>query len=255
MIQIIGSPISPYVKKVLVLLNMKGVAFEVDPITPFLGGDRFSELSPLRRIPVFIDGDLVLNDSSVIAQYIEETWPAPAALPDNAAARAHVRWLEEYSDSRLGDIFIWKCFAPMAVAPRIFKTAPDAKSFADAVENDVPEVMAFLEKELPADGFIAGEFGLADASIAAMFTVMGYVGWAPDAARWPKTHAWLARANAVPAMALANKWSDALIKVRAEERRKAAAEIGLALTAETLAVAAPRRGPMTRINTEADPGA
>ena len=49
MIQIIGSPVSPFVKKVIALLVMKGVDFEVDPITPFYGNDRYSELSPLRR--------------------------------------------------------------------------------------------------------------------------------------------------------------------------------------------------------------
>ena len=79
MIQIIGSPVSPYVKKALALLVMKGVEFAVDPITPFYGDETFSELSPLRRVPVFIDGDLTLNDSSVIAHYIEERWPAPSA--------------------------------------------------------------------------------------------------------------------------------------------------------------------------------
>ena len=97
-----GSPVSPFVKKVLALLVMKGVDFEVDPITPFYGNDEFTRLSPLRRVPVFIDGDLVLNDSSVIAQYIEERWAHPSALPATPEARAKARWIEEYSDSRMG---------------------------------------------------------------------------------------------------------------------------------------------------------
>ncbi len=101
MIQVIGSPISPFVKKVLALLVMKGVEFGVDPITPFYGDERFSQMSPLRRVPVFIDGDLVLTDSSVIAQYIEERWPQPSALPATPEARARARWLEEYSTTML----------------------------------------------------------------------------------------------------------------------------------------------------------
>lgn len=247
MIQIVGSPISPYVKKVLTLLIMKGVDFEVDPITPFYGDDRFSELSPLRRIPVFIDGDLVLNDSSVIAQYIEETWPSPPALPESPAARARVRWLEEYSDSRIGDVFIWNGFAAMIVAPFVFKTEPDAKAFEKNVETNVAAVMDYLENEVPDDGFFGGAFGLADISIAAMFRNMHYVKWTPDAARWPKTCRWLARAEAHPALALANEWSDALFTVPPPERRKLAREIGLALTPESLAAKDPRRGPMTQI--------
>ena len=247
MIQIIGSPISPYVKKVLTLLNLKGVAFEVDPITPFFGNDRFSEVSPLRRIPVFVVGDLVLNDSSVIAQYIEETWPSPAALPDAPATRARARWLEEYSDSRIGDVFIWKGFAPMIVAPFAFKTEPDVAAFEETCRTDVVEVMDYLEGQAPEDGFFCGEFGLADISIAAMFRNMKYAKWIPDAARWPKACAWLARAEAQPSLARANEWSDALFTVTPPERRKLAKEIGLNLTAESIAEKTPRRGPMTAI--------
>ena len=48
-VRIIGSFLSPYVRKVLVALTTKGVAYEIDPIVPFFGGDEFSRLSPLRR--------------------------------------------------------------------------------------------------------------------------------------------------------------------------------------------------------------
>ena len=37
MIRIIGSFVSPYVRKVLACMNLKGLAYEVDPITPFSG--------------------------------------------------------------------------------------------------------------------------------------------------------------------------------------------------------------------------
>jgi glutathione S-transferase len=65
---IIGSYVSPYVRKVTVALDLKGVGFEIDPIVPFYGDADFTRLSPLRRIPVLVDGDLVLNDSTVIAE-------------------------------------------------------------------------------------------------------------------------------------------------------------------------------------------
>jgi glutathione S-transferase len=38
---VIGSFVSPYVRKVLACLNLKGLEFEVDPITPFYGNDEF----------------------------------------------------------------------------------------------------------------------------------------------------------------------------------------------------------------------
>ena len=51
---IIGGPASPFVRKVLAVCEMKGVAYRLDPIVPFFGDDAFGELSPLRRIPVFL---------------------------------------------------------------------------------------------------------------------------------------------------------------------------------------------------------
>ena len=52
---IIGAPVSPYVRKVMAVCDLKGAAYRIDPIIPFQGNDEFSRLSPLRRIPVLID--------------------------------------------------------------------------------------------------------------------------------------------------------------------------------------------------------
>ena len=54
-VQIIGSYLSPYVRKVLVFLHAKKIPYEIDPIVPFYGNDAFTEISPVRRIPVLID--------------------------------------------------------------------------------------------------------------------------------------------------------------------------------------------------------
>lgn len=49
-LRIIGSYVSPYVRKVLVCLHVKGIDYEIDPIVPFLGDGRFSRLSPRRGV-------------------------------------------------------------------------------------------------------------------------------------------------------------------------------------------------------------
>src|SRR5262245_61498813 len=87
-VQIIGNYMSPYVRKVLVFLDLKGIPYEIDPIIPFFGDDRFAKLSPVRRIPVLIDDLVTLTDSSVICQYLEDRYPKPALFPADIAARA-----------------------------------------------------------------------------------------------------------------------------------------------------------------------
>src|SRR5437762_2527649 len=89
---IIGSFVSPYVRKVLACINLKQLAYEVDPITPFFGSDGFERLSPLRRIPVLIDGDLSISDSTVICEYLDEAYPGHPLLPADPRDRARARW-------------------------------------------------------------------------------------------------------------------------------------------------------------------
>src|SRR3954467_5983447 len=97
---IIGSFVSPYVRKVLACINLKNLAYEVDPITPFYGNDEFRRLSPLCRIPVLIDGDFSVSDSSVICAYLDDAYSGPALFPATAKDRARARWFEEYADTR-----------------------------------------------------------------------------------------------------------------------------------------------------------
>ena len=51
MIRIIGSFVSPYVRKVLACMNLKGLRYEVDPITPFFGNDEFAAPEPASAHP------------------------------------------------------------------------------------------------------------------------------------------------------------------------------------------------------------
>ncbi len=84
--RIIGSYLSPYVRKVLVCLDLKGVSYEIDPIVPFYGNDEFARLSPVRRIPVLIDDAVTLSDSTVICEYLEERYPEPSLFPQGPAS-------------------------------------------------------------------------------------------------------------------------------------------------------------------------
>ena len=117
---IIGSPVSPYVRKVLAVCEIKGIAYRLDPIVPFFGDDRFSDLSPLRRVPVFVDDKLSLCDSTAICEYLEERYPTPRLLPVELAQRAQARWIEEFSDTRMGDVFIWRIFYEAVILPFVF---------------------------------------------------------------------------------------------------------------------------------------
>src|SRR4051812_15194105 len=96
-LKIIGSFVSPYVRKVLACINLKDLTYQIDPITPFYGNDEFARLSPLRRIPVLIDGEFSVSDSSAICAYLDEAYPGHALFPPSPKDRARARWLEEFA--------------------------------------------------------------------------------------------------------------------------------------------------------------
>ena len=143
--KIIGSFVSPYVRKVLVCMELKGLDYEIDPITPFFGNDEFRRLSPLCRIPVLIDGDLTLTDSTVICEYLDERYPGHSLLPVDPRERANARWLEEYADTRLGDVFIWGLFYPKMVHPRVWNEPGDQARIDKTLSTDLPAALDYLE--------------------------------------------------------------------------------------------------------------
>lgn len=243
---VIGNPVSPYVRKVLAACAAKGVEVEIDPITPFLGDDAFEGLSPLRRIPVWIEGDLILNDSSVIGEYIEETRPGAALWPADPVQRAKARWLEEYADTRLGELLIWKLFFRLAIQPRLFGVEPDLAE-AERTKGQLPETFDYLESVTPEAGYLFGpEAGLADFAVAAPFMNAAVVGVSVDPARWPRLAAWLDRTEASPLGPL-NVAARTLVRTPLKAQRDRLAELGLIAAACDHCADAPRRGPMTPV--------
>ena len=88
---IIGGPASPFVRKVLAVCEMKGVPYRLDPIVPFFGNDAFGDISPLRRIPVFIDDQVSLCDSTVCCRNAAPRWKAARRPITAMMAQAAIR--------------------------------------------------------------------------------------------------------------------------------------------------------------------
>lgn len=243
-VTIIGSYLSPYVRKVLAVLHLKGVGYRIDPIVPFLGDDRFAALSPLRRVPVLVDDQVALSDSSVICQYLEDRYPAPAVYPAAVADRARARWLEEFADTRMGDVFIWQIFNQVAIGPGVFGRAVDPAALEHAVGTELPRVMDYLESQAPADGFAFGSLSIADIGVAVFFRNLRFARVQPDHARWPKAVAWVARTLAEPCLASLAPYEDVARRAPVARHRDVLADAGAPLTPETFGTATPRPGIM-----------
>ncbi len=210
MIKLYGNSLSPYVRKVMIVLAYKGIAYANDPLSPVMNPSaEFLAISPLRKIPVLVEGDLVLPDSSVICRYLEDAHPLPPLYPRDIRARARACWLEEYADTKLTE-----CVAPLAgeriFKPRLMKQPVDEANVARILDELLPEPLAYLESVAPEAGFACGDFSIADVAIGAAFINGLYAGFAVDPTTHRRLHAQLARTLATPVFAaqLANDRRD-----------------------------------------------
>jgi glutathione S-transferase len=241
-VTIIGSYISPYVRKVLVCLDLKGIPYEIDPIVPFFGNEEFSRISPVRRIPVLIDEQVTLPDSSAICEYLEERHPGPPLLPKQPAQRARARWLEEFADTRMGEVFIWRLFNEVVINRFVWGQPTDEQVLQKALGEEIPQILAYLEAELPADGHLFGEIGIADIAIAAFFRNASFARFSIDSTRWPVTAGFVSRVLDHPSFVKLRPFEEIQLKTPIPSHRDALRDAGAPLAPRTLASQTARRG-------------
>ena len=244
-VTIVGNPVSPYVRKVLAACAMKGVEVQLDPIVGLMGNDDFDRISPLRRIPVWVEGEVTLCDSSVIVQYIEETRPGPSLWPADPVQRAKARWLEEFADTRLFDVLGWRLFFEIALKPRFFGSEVDQAKVEHARDVELPGILDYLESVVPESGFLFGELSMADLSVAPAFVNAGAVQVNVDPARWPKLAAWLERVETETPLGPLNALARALMRTPAKAHRDRLPEFGFVAASRSWGGEEIRRGPMT----------
>ena len=141
-------------------------------------------------------------------------------------------------------MFIWAFFYQKLVRPVVWNEPTDDERVSKALNEDIPAALDYLEGELPADGFLFGEIGVADIAIASFFRNGAYAGFSVDAARWPRTAAFVERTLAHPSIAELKRFEDVQRGVEIRSRRQALLDAGAQLTETTLGLREPRKGLM-----------
>jgi glutathione S-transferase len=190
-------PLSLFSRKVEIALREKGLDYE-RVLVPFTQATGYqpkhpvvSGANPKGQVPVLIEGNLTLFDSTVILEYLEDAYPAPALYPRDPRARARCRLIELEADEIV--------FAP--VRNLLYRTEPpraDAVAQARhedagaAAEAEIVRHFAELDGRLQDGDWFCGDFSAAD--IAMFMTVL----WTqrlkgPRLSATPALAAWYAR--------------------------------------------------------------
>jgi glutathione S-transferase/RNA polymerase-associated protein len=198
-IKVYEHPLSPYAQKVKIALREKGVDFEV--ATPGglgaggVAGD-FLAASPRAEVPVLIDGEAAIFDSTVILEYVEDRWPSPALLPPGPAERARVRMLEEVMDTHF-EAINW------ALGEVGWFRRADGELADTLRANAARQTQGFhgwLERQLGERTWFNGAtFGWGDLAVVPFVAAAAALGNAPPPGS--KVAAWLERAMARPSVA------------------------------------------------------
>lgn len=154
---LISFDLCPYVQRAAIVLGEKGVPYERINVDLANKPDWFKAISPLGKVPLLKVGDEVLFESTVIAEYLDETQPGALHPADPLVKARHRGWME-FGSAVLGDVWV-------------LETTTDATAF-DAKVKVVKEKLARVEAELGDGPFFAGEsFSLVDAVFAPIFRI------------------------------------------------------------------------------------
>lgn len=126
-----SGPLSLFSRKVEIALYEKGLDFERVEVT-FTQTEGYSPkhpdvtaANPKGQVPVLVDGDLTLFDSTVILEYLEDAYPAPALYPADPREKARCR-LVDWMPTRSS----WPMCAGCSTAPSRRPRIPSGRRHA-----------------------------------------------------------------------------------------------------------------------------
>jgi len=197
-----SGPLSLFTAKVRIALAEKGLDYERIEVGWSLA-DRYLPhhpdvvaLNPNRQVPILVDGDTVVYDSTIIFEYLEDRWPDPPLYPAGAADRAACRRLEAEADETVF-AWVWDLIEESLYPPGASNRDPDRLRDAKA---KLAQHYQQLDKQLADRDYLVGDFSVADIGMF-VFTNCAVLLGAPVADGLSNLNAWLDRMSARPAVA------------------------------------------------------
>jgi glutathione S-transferase len=190
-----GTLRSTNASKVKVILEEKRLPYRVERLRP---GDLWKKppdmlaKHPLGKVPYIDDNGVIVYNSSVINEYLEERYPEPHLRPQDVAGRARARIRENLGDEAVvvGDL-------PLIWMPWWAKLEErDTARMEKGREGLWTRALPYLEQELAGRDYLCGAFTLADAPYMALAMVLEVDQMPLE--NFPRVAAYLARLRGRP---------------------------------------------------------
>ena len=158
---------SPYAMSAFVALKEKQLDFEVETIDLVVGANRdpaYTKISITQRVPTLVDGDFALSESSAIAEYLDEAYPAHPLFPSNPRDRARARQIQAWLRSDLMPIR-----EERSVEFVFFQPPPAAQPLSSVARVALRKLVAVASEWLqPGADHLFGQWSIADTDLALM---------------------------------------------------------------------------------------
>jgi glutathione S-transferase len=180
-----GAPLSPFVRKVRLLLEIKGIEYDSKMIVPYATPEGYEALNPLKKVPALVIGENTLADSAVIAHFLDALFPEDKLVPDDLLLKAQCEWLEKYADYELSPHTTFTVFK-QRIVNRIAGQQPNEDAIQKAIHEKLPPLFDYLESQLNGLYFISDKLTLADISIASQLISYEHANETISDKNWPK---------------------------------------------------------------------
>jgi len=191
MLKLYDSPECPFCQKTRIVLAEKDLSYEIVPVD-LQAGERkrpeFLKLNPFGKVPVLIDDEVIVYDSTVINEYLEDEYPHPQLMAADSAARARVRTFEDYADN---------AFIPLTGTIMRELRKPEAERDQTKLTTSREQVarqLAVIDGSLAGRNWLVGNFSLADVAFAPRVVILPALGVALDP-EWRNVAGWIQRLN------------------------------------------------------------
>ena len=190
--------LSPFSRKIRIVLAEKGLPFDLVLEKVWERRDEFLALNPAGEVPVLVDVDgTVLADSQAIAEYIDEAYPERQLIGPDTLARAETRRLVAWFDIKF-NAEVTSNLVGEKLMKRVLRIGePDASAIRAGLANIHYHLdyIAYLSERRR---WLAGDhFSLADIAAAAHLSAVDYIGDVPWSDH-PAAKDWFARLKSRP---------------------------------------------------------
>ncbi len=154
----------PFSQRCRFVLFEKGMDFEIKDVDLFNKPDDLAVMSPYGQVPILVERDLILYESNIINEYIDERFPHPQLMPADPVMRARAR-LFLFNFER--ELFVHVCVLEKAGNPKAMEKA------RQAIRDQLTQLSPVFTK----NKFMLGEeFSMLDVALAPLLWRLDHYG-------------------------------------------------------------------------------